>query len=258
MAKKKEQGIVPVEQGVADLALNEQWESQMAAEAKEVSAKEVSYAPRISFKGGRLKVAGAEVKDNELSVIVVDAGFSKAFYTADYDEDNPATPDCYAFAREEGALKPHPQAPSPQSETCAGCPHNKFGTSEKGSGKGKRCKDERRLMVIPGDTKAQDVAKSEVVMAVVPPTSLKLWGNYVKALSAMGRTPWSVITKLTVEPIKSYFQLLFEPTAKLDGITYAAVKAKQPQVEGSMFAPYPTLEEQEKDAKPAKRQKFRK
>lgn len=253
MARKK-QGIAVLSEPETGLALSDQWEADMAAEAKDVSAKEVSYAPRISFKGGRLSVAGTPVKDNVLEVVVVDAGFSKAYYTEAFDADHPTTPKCYAFGRDEGTLKPHPQAPEPQSGTCAVCPHNKFGTADQG--KGKACKDERRLMVIPGDTKAQEVQKAEVVMAIVPPTSLKNWGNYVKALSAMGRTPWSVVTKLSVEPLKSYFQILFEPVSKLDGIIYAAVKAKQPVVEGQMFAPYPTLEEgEEEQPKKAKRSK---
>lgn len=253
MAKKdKELAVV---ESTAALAAADQWEAEMASEAKAVSAKETAFAPRISFKGGRLKVAGSEVKGNELEVIVVAAGFSKAYYAAAYDEDHPATPECYAFGHEEAELKPHAQAPDPQSESCATCKFNKFGSAGPGK-KGKGCKDERRLMVIPGDTKAQDVAKAETVMAVVPPTSLKNWGGFVKTLGAMGRTPWSVVTKLSVEPLKSYFQILFEPVRKLDGIMYGAVKAKQESVESLMFAPYPTLEEQEEaPAKPARKSK---
>lgn len=254
MAKRKQPvDLAVVEAQPTGLAKKEQWELEMAAEAKEVSAKETSFAPRISFKGGHLKVGGEPVDGDSLDVIVVDAAFGKAYYEEAYDEDNPATPACYAFAREEGDLKPHPQAPDPQSETCATCKHNKFGTADRG--KGKACKDERRLMCVAGDTKAQDMQKSDAVMAIIPPTSLKNWGSYVKTLGAMGRTPWSVITRLTVEPLKSYFQVLFEPVSKLDGITYGAVKQKQPVVEGMMFAPYPTIEESEEAAKPAKPKK---
>jgi hypothetical protein len=249
MAAKKKQEIVI--KAPAALGALEPWEQELAAEAKEVAAKETTFAPRISFKGGHLKVGGVEVKNNELSVIVVDGAYSKAFYEAAYDEDAPATPVCYAFGREEKDLKPHEQSPSPQAESCAVCPHNKFGSADRG--KGKACKDERRLMCIPGDTAADAVSKAEAVMAVIPPTSLKNWGNYVKTLAAVGRTPWSVVTKLTVEPLKSYFQILFEPQEKLDGPTYFAVKSHRAVVEGMMMAPYPTLEAGEKDEKPAKR-----
>lgn len=253
MARKRNEGLVPAEV-VDGLAKKDQWELDMASEAKDAAAKEVSFAPRVSFKGGRLKVAGVEQKDNVLDCIVVDAGFSKAFYEEDYDEDNPATPACYAFGRAEADLKPHPQAPKPQADSCATCKFNKFGTSDRG--KGKACKDERRLMLVPSDTKPADMAKAEVVMAIVPPTSLKNWGSYVKTLAAMGRTPWSVLTRITVEPLKSYFQLMFEPTGKLDGLGYAAVKARQPTIESTMFAPYPTLETEEAAPKAKRRKKL--
>lgn len=226
------------------------WEAEMAKEANAVAATVTVNAQRISFKGGRITVNGETVKDNKLNVIVVDFGHDKAYYAGAYNEDAKATPICYAFGRDAQNLKPHPAAPEPQCETCAACPHNKFGSAEQG--KGKRCKDGVRLMVLPGSTKIDDVPTGEVFMASVPPTSLKHWATYVKGLKELGRTPWGVVTEISTRPFKSFFELQFKPINGVTEAMYRALKEKQSGggIEEQMFAPYPTLSADEEEEKP--------
>ena len=72
--------------------------------------------------------------------------FSKAFYINPYKPDVVASPDCYSL----DAVRPDPLSPSLQSDTCASCPNNAFGSGKDNAGnptKGKACNDNKMLAV---------------------------------------------------------------------------------------------------------------
>ncbi len=54
-------------------------------------------------------------------------------------------PDCFST----DGIKPDPSSEKKQSDLCAGCPQNQFGTAEKGEGKA--CQNRKRLHVFPSD-----------------------------------------------------------------------------------------------------------
>lgn len=225
------------------------WEQQLAAEAKDEAAKEVTGVSRISHKGGVIKLDNKPVADNKLDMAVVDYGNAKAYYESDYDEGQAATPVCYAFGRDEKAMVPHDNAPQKQAATCAECPHNKFGTAERG--RGKRCKDERRVMAFVGKNEVGDLAKAELRQLTVPPGSLKSWGTYLGSLRDV--TPSgnvrTVLTQLGTTPLKGAYGLTFRATEKLDPEFVQALLTRREGVEPLMFAPYPNIEADERPKK---------
>jgi hypothetical protein len=227
-------------------------EQEIAAEAREDATRFQQGTPRISFKGGTITVDGARAKDNKLSVAIISATFGKAYYVSEFTPDTPQTPACYAFHPTDATKAvPHEAAPLKQAAACLACPHNKFGTAERGGGK--RCKDEVRLMVVAPT--GNDIAGAEVRMLSIPPGSLKNWGKYVSRLADMGVTFRSVMTEVSVEPYKGAYQIQFNPVGKLSEDAYLALRARRESATEQSMQPYPVLEESEKPKRPAKSNK---
>lgn len=227
-------------------------EQEIAAEAKADSAMFQQGTARISLKGGVISVDGARAKDNKLVVAVVSAVFGKAYYEGEFDPDVPQTPVCYGFSTASAnGIVPHVEAPQKQAAACLGCPHNKFGTAEKGGGK--RCKDEIRLMVVApaGD----DYATGEVRMLTIPPGSLQNWGKYVAKLADMGGSIRSVLTEISIEPYKGAYKVAFNPAGKLPDEAYLALKDRRATAQEQSMQPYPVLEVDERPRRPAKANK---
>jgi len=75
--------------------------------------------------------------------------------------------------------------------TCAGCPHNQWGTDKKG-GKGKACKNMRRLYIM---VEGSDMP----IVMTLPPTSIAGWEKYKSAtLGVQRRSPQEVITEFSL------------------------------------------------------------
>jgi len=97
--------------------------------------------------------------------------FSKVWYLEAYNPNNEEVkaPDCFSL----DALRPDPQASSPQCETCAACPNNAFGSGKDQNGnasKGKACTDNKILAVY---------AAGAVYQLKIPPASLKNYRLYL-------------------------------------------------------------------------------
>lgn len=247
MAKTKKQPTeIEVRRAPADLARPmEPWEEELAAQAREEVAKEVLGTPRISHKGGILRIDGKPVEGNKLRCAIIDYAFSKAYYAGDYDDATPQTPVCYAFGREEKGMVPHDQSPDKQHADCAGCEWNRFGTAERG--KGKRCKDERRVMCIVEVDDEESIAQAEVRQFNIPPGSLKNWGKYlnqIKEVTASGNVR-AVLTEVSTEPHGGAYALTFKAIERLSKEQVMAVMGKKASVEAGLFAPYPTIEQEE-------------
>jgi hypothetical protein len=257
MAKGKQaaaQAIVAIERTQGGIQKMEDWEIDLADKAKAEVATEVLGVPRITHKGGILKVEGTKVEGNKLPIVIVAYGLSKTFYKEGYDPNGEGqTPDCYAFASagpgEEAKMVPHDNAPAKQSETCATCEHNRFGTAEKGSGK--RCSDKRRVLCIAEVKDEDSIQKTQVRQFEVPPGSLRNWGNYLKGLkevTASGNVR-TVVTELSAEPgEKGAHVLTFKPTHKLSKDLALAAIEKGKQVEPDLLLPFPSIKHEEKKA----------
>jgi len=194
--------------------------------AKPVSNDEFSsglgsrtYLPRLSIRGKRFRVSyGNEetlLPDAEIEVVLVSArpGVSKVYYAKAYgtsNEDN--KPIC---ASRDG-IRPDPGVPAPQSDLCATCRWNAFGSAA--SGKGKACSDYKLLVVTPA--KALDMP----LALHVPATSFKKLDAYIKQLNASKLVATQVITTLSFADVE-YPQLEFAASGVLDDERWQTVLA---------------------------------
>ncbi len=252
MAKKNgaaSQAIVPIERTEGGIQKMEDWEIELAESAKTEVASEVLGTPRITHKGGVLKVEGNKVDGNKLPIVIVAYGLSKTFYAEEYDPNAEGqTPACYAFAAPGGedSMAPHAAAPDKQAEACAACEHNRFGTAVKGNGK--RCSDKRRVLCISEVKDEESIQKTAVRQFEVPPGSLRSWANYLKSLKevvASGNVR-TVVTELSAEPgEKGAHVLTFKPIGKLPRDMALAAVAKGKQVEQDLFLPFPSIQKSE-------------
>jgi hypothetical protein len=196
MAKKEIQKASPA----ASTAITK-LDDELAKYAKDISSKETPPAGNfIGIKGGEFNYGGASL-GTEVEVAVLDVIYENQFYTEKFDPDNPTPPDCYALAREEDGMAPHPESAKPQSDTCAKCPHNQWGTADRG--RGKACKNMRRLALVSmNGLKTENVETAEAPAFRVSVTSVNNWKNYLTNIlgKIYRKPPFAVVTKMTLKP----------------------------------------------------------
>ena len=168
------------------------WDEALAKKAmaaQKVAAQVAAGGNFLSFKGGKLSYKDNAIKSNTLDIVVLAAVTENNFFAGAYDSKNPQAPSCYAFGSPDGdddGMKPHAEvfkAGTNEADECAGCPHNEWGSAEKG--RGKRCKNVVKLAFILADVVeggADAVKKAEVTYAKLPVTSGKRWAGYVNSL----------------------------------------------------------------------------
>lgn len=134
--------------------------------------------------------------------IVVDFVSSNLFYEGPYNKDNITAPGCFAVGPEPTTLIPSKNSPNRQSDTCAVCPNNQFGSN----GNGKACKNTRQLAIQP----LGDDAGSIYILSV-PPTSIKAFDGYVHTLAGKHRLPpVGVVTRITLDKSVTFAAPRFE------------------------------------------------
>jgi hypothetical protein len=143
------------------------------------------------------------------------------------------------LAEKDEDLKPHPDSEEPQTASCEVCTKNAWG-SDPGGGKGKACKNVRRLAMVSAND-LEDLSKAEVAIAKLPVTSVKNWSTYANQISSVLKIPpLAVITQMSVEPnAQTQFQVHFELLDKItDGGQITALLNKRKDSNTMIFAPY--------------------
>lgn len=194
MAKKKEPGTALV--SLAEL------EKQLAVKGQaQLDAEPLLGTPIIRTRGKKFSVED-NVLPNPLRTIVVGYSALNAFYDSDYDPDTPAPPACYAVGEVSKISEMAPAANSPkkQAEKCQGCPQNAFGTADKG--KGKACRNMRRVAVILPDEKKE---VPTIALLTLPPSAYKEFTKYVQQVAkVLNRSLHGVITDWTFDETKDF------------------------------------------------------
>ena len=267
MAKSKEQALVKRSTNTA----LEPWEEEESRHAKDVRSKETLGMPRITHRGGEFKV-NDKPAGRSLKVVVVAEKYEKQFYLNKFDPNKPGqTPDCYAFGDDpEKGMAPHEMSRAKQNADCPTCPHNRFGTAD--IGRGKKCKDYRRLGVLSpiinpdGTVKldANGVMQTEKHQLAVPPASLKGWGNYLNG-PVQDKSPTGsvsgVVTQIDTYSLKSGGHgLAFSVVQAISKEALQAIRTVRPQVEQMLIQPYPNIEAEveEPEETQAQRKKIQK
>lgn len=215
--------------------------------------------PKIEIRSGNFIIDDMPVEGNELEVVVLTAIHANTFYADEWDPNVISLPVCYAFGDPksddpEASMAPHPEAEEPQHENCAECPLNQFGSAPRG--KGKACKNTRRLAVMLAE-ELDDPASADVRVLTVSPTNLKGWSAYANLLARThGLPPIGVVTRIKIVPDpKNQYKLLFSFVERIQftDAMAEALFARAEEAEVSLTAPFQKREEVEAQPKRATR-----
>jgi hypothetical protein len=221
------------------------WKERAAKDAQDVAKVERPQLGAIGTRGGFLSYGGSEVKGNKLDVVVIGYTFENNYYKERFDPNNPRNPDCFAFgvARdgEEPIMVPHSSIESPMHDVCIGCAMAEWGSTPTG-GRGKACKEIRKLAVLPVSalTSPEAVAKAELAVLKVPVTSVRNWKTYVNLIAASHQLPpYAMITTVAPRPHpKNQFEITFEAVGTVADDYMDAIVARIDAVYNVLTQPY--------------------
>lgn len=245
------------------------WDEQLAKYAKETKTMEQSASTGgafIGIRGGIMTFKGETVPGSKMNVVIVEHILENAFYVGDYDPENPSSPVCYALGRDAATMAPHPQSPKPQNPICVGCPKNEFGTADKG--KGKACKNQRRLAIITEAGAEDNALTAEEAYLRIPPTSAQAnkhnknpFSKYVSDLITLeNRPPFAVVTQISVRPDVN-LQLVVEASLVRtidDGDVIGNLIDRHEKAKDTIMFAYPAASDKPAPAKASANNKFAK
>jgi hypothetical protein len=192
-------------------------QNQLPAEVREMLAKQVATdIERLGATGGKDSIRITQDKKfempdgqhlDELDVIIVDFVYRNEYYLGNFNRKQISPPACFAISDTSTDLSASENSPMRQSDSCAVCQQNQFGSSP--SGDGKACKNTVFLAVLPPD--ATDDTPVWVIKS--SPTAVKHFNGYVSKVARTAQVPVSAVTtKLFFDPSSTYASLRFEPT----------------------------------------------
>lgn len=225
------------------------WEEQMKADARSQLSNERPALSFMSLKSGVMSIGDQPVEGNEMECIIVASVSENQWFKDRYDPNVRSNPTCYAIGEGKSTdLVPYAESDEKQAESCAACPKFEWGSDPNG-GRGKACKERRKLALIPKDMSA------ETLLLSIPPTSLKNWANHVsKVVATTGMSTAGVITKIKVVPsAKNQFEVKFDIVERVAPEFLPMLMAKKVELMEIMLQPYPPIEEEPEPAKGKKR-----
>ena len=196
------------------------FEDQLASLATEtLKAEQSSSLTFLSTRGGNLTYRGDPVANNTLPCVILAAPIERLYYSTRYDPTKIVGPDCYAIGNPGSVIAPTANVPNKQADKCEGCPKNEWGSAPNG-GKGKACRETRRLLLIPADAVSTPEAVQTAELAALRPpvTSLKNYTTYAQTIAtSLKRPPLGVVTEVSVQPDpKTQFKVAFKMTKAID------------------------------------------
>ena len=233
------------------------WKEKMNAVVAQSAAMEAPTGGFLSFKGGRMSYDDTPIPGDKMEVIMIDFLLENTWYLEDYNALKPAVPTCYALGRDEATLAPHEECDDPQNTQCGisgqegCCQYAEWGSDRKG-GRGKDCKNTRRIAMIAADVlKADDpiaaIKKAGVVMCKIPVTSIKIFSKTINQITkVLGVPQFAVVIELSVTPHPAnQFQINWKIMDQIqDQELLEALYNKYVGNEKVLFAPYPKMEEE--------------
>jgi hypothetical protein len=236
-------------------SLGSDWAAELAAKAKDVAAAERAPVGKISLKGGILSYMDQPAKGNVLDCVILLHAYENVWYKDRYDPNKIVNPNCFAVGLSDDKMVPHENVKEPIHASCSGCPYNQWASDPNG-GRGKACKERRRLILLPANAleSVETVKKAELALVGVPVMSVKNWAIYVNLLAGTANIPpYAAVTRLSTErDPKAQFKLTFEPQSVIaDPAILRAVEDRMEDARKAALTPYDAPE----DAAPAPEQK---
>ncbi len=255
VVKKKKTDIVP-------------WEQRMSEEASIAAGMEegVGGGQFFSLKSGILSWMDSPIPNNEMVVIIIDSILENVLYEGDYDPDNIQGPTCFAFGRDVKKMAPHKLVIDAGNQLCGisglceGCENNEWGSAD--TGKGKACRNTRRLALIPAGTldkngefqlfdNTEHFKTAQPGYMKLPVTSVKGYASFVTQIaSSLKRPPYGVLTKISVIPdTKSQFKVVFQPLNTIPDKLMPIIMQRHEEIGSLIDFPYTPFEDEVKPVK---------
>ena len=160
----------------------------------------------ISTKAKQFTLPDGRQSGGPLECIILDHISANHYYTGAYNPSALTAPDCFAINRIVAELKASPNSPSVQDEnSCLDCAFNQWGSAPNG-GKGKACKNQRMLLLVPADVDSID---AQQYILKVSPSGVKHYDKYIDMLASSERHPIQLITLVSFDPNEAYPSLRF-------------------------------------------------
>ena len=188
----------------------EQLKQELANLSKTVMAPT---ANKISTKGRTFTMPGGATNAGPLKAVILDFIQVNQYYAgAQWNPNQPTPPVCWAVGRTKEDLIASQAAPQRQSPSCETCPKDQFGS---GNGKGKACKNQYRLIIVPPD--ATD--ETQPYTLYVSPSGMTKFSRYVNDLITHQMHPIEVISLISFDPNAAYpsLQFTFDPKTPKHG-----------------------------------------
>jgi hypothetical protein len=165
---------------------------------------------KIGLNNKEFALPDGQKSAGPLECIILDFAWALVHYPGVYNSNNPQQPNCFATGRQNPESKsdplvPHETVASPQGKNCRDCAKNQWKSAA--TGRGKACKNQRRLIVVPPDFDEE----TEVMTMYVSPKGLKNFDKYVARLSnEHGVLPTQVVTAIAFNKDETYPLLQFK------------------------------------------------
>lgn len=160
---------------------------------------------KISTKGKLFTLPDGKNSPGPLNVVILDFTAVNSFYEGVYNPQSKSPPVCWSVGQDLDTMVPSDKATKPQAASCDACPKNDWGSGF--GGRGKACKNTRRLIVVP--PKFDD--KTPPMTLYVSPTGLKQWDAYVRRLAIeYTARPIDVVTSISFDSQQQYPTLQFD------------------------------------------------
>ena len=231
------------------------WDEELARAATIAGSMEAGAGGLqfFSMQAGQLSFNDMPVPGNQMAVVVLDYILENIYYTEKWEAGNPLPPTCFAFGREDHKMTPHPvvfEHQQEQNAQCRDCPRNEWASAE--TGRGKACRNTRRLAVISAGTldpqtarftafdDPQHYADAPIQYLKLPVTSVKPWSGYVKQLIAtVKRPPFGVFTRIRVVPdSKTQFRVECSALSPISDDLRSVIMTRHADAEKAIDFPY--------------------
>jgi hypothetical protein len=192
--------------------------------------------PEISIKGSRWRLRPTGGEDEavlntfniQFALVSANPAKSKTFYLQKYDpEGEPKAPDCFS----DDGVRPSPEATAKQSDLCANCEHNAWGSdiNPMTGKKNKRCKDSKRIAVMLVGNPDQLYAWR------LAPTNMMSFADALKDAARQGVDIERVVLEAAFDTKSTFPHVVFKVARPLTDEEYAQATALR-RSEGAMAA----------------------
>lgn len=166
---------------------------------------------------------------NSIEVVILKGAtyISKIWYEKGYVEGSTAAPDCFS----PNGVVPDPQSTKRQSNACANCPQNVWGSKITEAGKkGKSCSDSKRLAVVPVGDIANETFGGPMLLRV-PAASLQDLATFGNKMQNLGYPYFAIATRIAFDANEAYPKFIFSAIRPLTDEEADQVLALQPTQE---------------------------